>query len=92
MTSLNSTEVRQFLLAKYSKQLSAMRVQPAEVPDDFDFFLRGVIDSFGIIEMVGSVEEQFGIELDLSNLDAEQMTILGPLSRYVAQNARPRPI
>ena len=61
-------------------------------PDDFDFFLRGVIDSFGIIEMVGSVEEQFGIELDLSNLDAEQMTILGPLSRYVAQNARPRPI
>jgi acyl carrier protein len=38
--------------------------------------------------MVSSIEQQFGIELDLANLDAEQMTILGSLARYVAEMAK----
>jgi acyl carrier protein len=46
------------------------------------------VDSFGILEMVSSIEQQFGIELDLANLDAEQMTILGSLARNVAEMAK----
>ena len=57
-----------------------------EVPDNFDFLLSGVIDSFGILEMVSSIEDEFGIQLDMATLDAEQITILGPLSQYVAEN------
>ena len=53
---------------------------PAELPDDFDLLLIGVIDSFGILEMISSIEEEFQIELDLAALDAEQITIVGPLS------------
>ncbi len=47
----------------------------------------GVIDSFGILEMVGAIEDEFGIQLDTESLDAEQITVLGPLSRFVAKNA-----
>ena len=39
------------------------------------------MNSFGILEIVGSIAQQFGIELDLADLDAEQMTILGSLAR-----------
>ena len=53
---------------------------PAELPDDFDLLLSGVIDSFGILEMISSIEEEFQIELDVAALDAEQITIVGPLS------------
>jgi acyl carrier protein len=80
-------QVTQFLLSKYSAPISGRGLAPADVPDGFDFLLEGLVDSLGILEMVGSIEAEFGIELDLAALDAEQMTILGPLSRYVAQHA-----
>jgi acyl carrier protein len=63
-------------------------MDPNGVPDNFDFLLSGVIDSFGILEMVSSIEDEFGIQLDMATLDAEQITILGPLSQYVAVNTK----
>jgi len=60
---------------------------PDNLDDDFDFLLNGVIDSFGILEMISAIEKEFQIQLDLADLDAEQITILGPLSRYVAEEA-----
>lgn len=88
MKDVTPDNVRKFLLAKYSEPIKGMGFDPVEVPDTFDFFLSGVIDSFGILEMVSSIEEEFRIRLDLAALDAEQITILGPLSQYVAGNAR----
>lgn len=86
MNDITPTKVRQFLLAKYSRPIREMGMDPAAVPDDFDFLLNGVIDSFGILEMVSSIEDEFHIQLDMAQLDAEQITILGPLSEYVSQN------
>ena len=80
--------VRKFLLARYSEPIKGMGFDPVEVPDSFDFLLSGVIDSFGIVEMISSIEDEFRIRLDLAALDAEQITILGPLSQYVAGNAK----
>lgn len=63
-------------------------MDPNQVSDNFDFLLDGVIDSFGILEMVSSIEDEFRIQLDMATLDAEQITILGPLSLYVAESAK----
>jgi acyl carrier protein len=87
MNEISADSVRQFLLAKYSELIGATGADPANVPDDFDLLLAGVIDSFGILEMISAIEDQFHIQLDMATLDAEQITILGPLSRYVAENA-----
>jgi acyl carrier protein len=81
-------QVRNFLLAKYTGPISELGLDPAAVGEDFDFLLRGVIDSFGILEMILSIEDEFHIQLDVAKLDAEQITILGPLSRYVAEHGR----
>ena len=85
MKEVTPSNVRQFLLAKYFESVQARGLRPADLPDDFDFLLSGVIDSFGILEMISAIEEEFQIELDLAALDAEQITILGSLSRYVAE-------
>jgi acyl carrier protein len=77
-------QVRNFLLTRYTDQITGGVKTQAEIPDNFDFLLEGVIDSFGVLEMVGAVEEKFGIELDMSGLVAEELTVLGPLARYVA--------
>lgn len=90
MKEITSEKVRQFLLQTYAEQIRATGQDPANVPDDFDFLLRGVIDSFGVLEMVSAIENEFQIALDLAALDAEQMTILGPLSHFVAEHAQPK--
>ncbi len=89
MNYITADQVRQFLLARYSQSIKLLGLDPANIPDDFDFLLSGVIDSFGILEMVTSIEDEFRIQLDMASVDAEQITILGPLSAYVAKNARP---
>jgi acyl carrier protein len=88
-SDLNPGKVRQFLLTRYSETIKGMGLNPVDVQDSFDFLLSGVIDSFGILEMISSIEDEFRIRLDLAELDAEQITILGPLSAYVAENAKP---
>ena len=39
----------------------------------------------GVLELVGALEKEFGIELDMSGMDTEQLTIIGPLAKYVAR-------
>jgi serine acetyltransferase/acyl carrier protein len=83
-------EIRKFLLTTYSEPITAMRINIRELPDDFDFLLSGVIDSFGILEMISAIENEFQIQLDLSLLDAEDISRIGPLTRYIARNANER--
>jgi acyl carrier protein len=86
MSDISPEKVRQFLLTRYFETIKGVGFDPVEMPDSFDFLLSGVIDSFGILEMISSIEDEFGIRLDLAALDAEQITILGPLSQYVGEN------
>jgi acyl carrier protein len=88
MRDITAAGIRRFLLDKYREPLEALGLTAGDLPDNFDLLLNGVIDSFGILEMINALEEEFRIELDLATLDAEQITILGPLSRYVAENAK----
>ena len=90
MKEITPESVRQFLLVKYLERIQSLGLASEELPDDFDLLLSGVIDSFGILEMISTLEEEFHIELDLATLDAEEITIVGPLSRFVASNAKTR--
>lgn len=89
MTKITAEQVRQFLITRYAQSIKGVGLDPDKVDDDFDFLLKGVIDSFGVLEMVSSLEDEFRIQLDMDTLDADQITILGSLSHYVAHNARP---
>lgn len=64
-----------------------MQLSLTEIPDDFDLLLNGVIDSFGILEMISAIEDEFQVQLDLALLDAEDITKIGPLARYIAESA-----
>jgi acyl carrier protein len=87
MNEITPEKVRGFLLTRYSEAITGLGLDPAEVSDSFDFLLTGVIDSFGILEMISSIEDEFRIQFDMAALDAEDITILGPLSQYIARNA-----
>ena len=90
MKRVTPDNVRKFLLTRYSEPITAMQLDLANIPDDFDFLLSGVIDSFGILEMISAIEDEFRIRLDLALLDAEDITRIGPLARYIAESADSR--
>jgi acyl carrier protein len=77
-------DVQQFILGRIDDPLQAKGVAPADVPSSFDLLLEGVIDSFGIVELIGALEERYGLEFDFDELAPDDLTRIGPLSSYVA--------
>jgi acyl carrier protein len=78
-------DVQLFILGRIDDPLRAKGLAPADVPDSFDLLLEGVIDSFGIVEMIGALEERYGLEFDFDELAPDDLTRIGPLSSYVAR-------
>ena len=90
MKDVTLDNVRAFLLTRYYEPIIAMQLSLTEIPDDFDLLLSGVIDSFGILEMISAIEGEFRLQLDLALLDAEDITRIGPLARYIADSSNRR--
>ena len=88
MRAVSAGEVRSFLLARFADSLSAQGIEASAVADDFDLLSRGVIDSLGILEMISAVEEEFGLKLDLEELDPEQLTLIGPFCHFIEVKSR----
>jgi acyl carrier protein len=90
MMHCSAENVRQFIVDHYPDAWAGRNLTAERVPDSFDLLIEGVIDSLGVLELIGAVEEAFDIEIDLQYLDADQVTVIGPLSKYVEQAARSR--
>jgi len=90
MNNVTPDKVREFLLTRYYESIIGMQLSLTEIPDGFDLLLSGVIDSFGILEMISAIEAEFQIQVDLALLDAEDLTRIGPLARYIAESANQR--
>lgn len=54
-----------------------------DLPDDYDMILSGAIDSVGLLDLILEVQNRFGVELEFDELDPEEMTVVGPLCRYI---------
>ena len=58
--SVTADEVRSAILARVEKPLAASGLSAAAVPDDFDLLGEGLIDSFGLLELISGIEDEFG--------------------------------
>jgi acyl carrier protein len=84
-------QVRAFVLESLADAFAENGIDAATVGDDFDLLTSGVIDSFGILELIADINEHFDIEIDFEELDPEGLTILGQFSDYVARTAAQTP-
>lgn len=83
MRRVSADQIRTFILDRLRDELETKGLSPSGVPDDYDLFTAGMIDSMGIIELIAAMEVRFDARLDFEDLDAESLTIIGPLSRYI---------
>jgi acyl carrier protein len=85
ITSPTAGDVHEFLKRFVAEQ--SLLEDEFELTDDFDLLLSGVLDSLGLVELTVSLSEFANRELDFDLLEPEQMTIVGPLCAFVAEEA-----
>ena len=61
MKEITEAGIRRFLLDKYREPIGAIGLIPDDLTDEFDLLLNGVIDSFGVLEMIRAIEKEFQI-------------------------------
>jgi len=85
MKAVEPEEVRKFIEQFVEKKLNAEgRELPVPLSDDCDLLLTGVVDSFGILELMTALSDFCGQDIDFEQLDPDQMTIIEPLCRFVS--------
>lgn len=87
MSEVSAAAVRSFVLGGLTEPLQRLGMRPDQVPDDFDLLTSGLIDSFGVLELIGDVEDRFGLDIDFERLEPEGLTVIGTFSRYVARES-----
>jgi acyl carrier protein len=85
MREFSADDVRALIVSRLHASILEAGFDPAMLADDFDVLTSGVIDSIGLVELLAAVEQEIGFSLDLTNLDPENLTVLGPLCRYIEQ-------
>ena len=89
MSVVTSSEVRSFILSQLSVAFKENSLAADQVADDFDLMKMGIIDSIGFINLISAIEEHFGVQTDFENMDTDNLTVIGPISRYIeAQSQR----
>ncbi len=70
-------------------------MRPGLVLSDRDsLFAKGVIDSMGVLELIGFVEQEFGFEVGDEDINEENLGTLADIARYVTSrsgNGAPSP-
>jgi acyl carrier protein len=87
MPAATAQDVRDAILDRVVEQLAAKGLTPSDVAPDFDLLLEGVIDSFGVVELIVMLEERFGVEFDFDELPADDLTRVGALAAYVERKS-----
>lgn len=87
MSRVSADQVRTFILRRFEEFFSTKNLRPEELPESFDLMVEGVVDSLGFIKLIAAVEEEYELELDFEDLNAEELTLLGPFSRFVADES-----
>ena len=86
MSATSAKDVRTFLESYLTEKLREQgRDMPVDLPDNCDLLLTGIIDSVGLLELIGAVQKYCEREIDFEGLDPESMTVLGPFCRYVSE-------
>jgi acyl carrier protein len=90
MNTVNEQQIRAFVRDYISKKFQGNGEAQIELDDSCDLLMSGVVDSMGLLELTAAISTYCGQDIDFESLDPEEMTIVGPLCRFVAQQIAKR--
>ncbi len=72
-------EVRQFIVKHFYV------ANPASISDDVSLLENGVIDSTGVLEVIGFLEATFGVHVDDDEMLPDNLDSIARIAAYVAR-------
>jgi acyl carrier protein len=66
-------------------------VQEKDINFDRSLIDQGIIDSFGLVEITGFIEQQFGVKVQEQDMTREAFGSLNKMARFVATRAGKMP-
>lgn len=77
------SRVRDIVLDKLRDRLVLIGVPESDITDAFDIVGSGIIDSVGFLELIVTLEEEFGFEVELARIRIEEATTVSGLAGMV---------
>ena len=71
-------QIREFVISNF-----VLKEGPDSLRDDDSFMEKGIIDSTGILELVGFIEETFPIQMEDSELVPENLGSVNQVVSYI---------
>ncbi len=89
MRKVGPVEVQRFLKDYLAQKREADgRETLQDLSDNCDLLLSGVIDdSIGFLDLLLAMQEFIGREIDFDVLDPEEMSVVGPLCKFVSEQS-----
>jgi len=89
MSSVTYADVRAFIKDYLVRQPGVKKTPASEdLPEDCDLLVSGMVsDSIDFLNLLAALQEFAGRDIDFEVLDPEEMSIVGPLCRFVSQQA-----
>jgi acyl carrier protein len=56
---------------------------PSELTDDASLLDRGIIDSTGVLELIGFLEDTFGVKVEDAEMVPENLDSIGRITAYI---------
>jgi acyl carrier protein len=90
MSALRAEEVRHFIMSYLANSFNENNTLERNITDDLDIMKWGIIDSIGLIQLLSAIEEHFNIEIDFSDMHTDDLTVIGPMCKYIEKWAEKR--
>ncbi|HWF38901.1 MAG TPA: hypothetical protein VG322_10305 [Candidatus Acidoferrales bacterium] len=81
-------DVRRFLSSYLESKLRSRGLDTQALPDNCDLLLEGLIDSFDLLQLMTALSQHYGHPIDFEGLAPDDMTVVGPLCRYISAQLR----
>jgi acyl carrier protein len=75
-----STDIEQFIVSELAQGRGITSIDPAE-----NLLTKGIVDSHGVMELVGFLEQQYGISVDDADLTPENFENVASIEAFVGR-------
>lgn len=72
-------KIRRFILKELKEKADDGGIAIEDINDKYDLIGSGLLDSFGFMGLLASIEQEFDIAVDFSELDPSEFSTLGGL-------------
>ena len=77
-------------LLKWFEQRGTPVLLPLDQVQTLNYFQAGLLDSFGVIELIGQIEAYFNIRFEQDNFQDRRFAMIGGLSEIIGELATRR--